>query len=102
MAASIVAPVAGRLALVVGSECAALNPLGFPAELAGGLLTALTAAGGWQPITGGPVLDPDVDGLHDAVLAAFVRAHTERATLLVAFVGHGVSTGPQDFFPAGP
>jgi hypothetical protein len=29
---------------------------------------------------------------------AFARAHTERATLLVAFVGHGVSTGPQDFF----
>ncbi|WP_433678945.1 tetratricopeptide repeat protein [Nocardia sp. CA-119907] len=90
----------GRLALVVGSECAALPRLGFPGELATELYANLSAAGGWQPATAhrGPVLDPTADELTEAVNDAFAAASEQRATLLIGFVGHGVATAGEDFF----
>ncbi|MEU0502319.1 tetratricopeptide repeat protein [Nocardia sp. NPDC005998] len=90
----------GRLALVVGSECAALPRLGFPGELATELYANLSAAGGWQPATTqqGPVLDPTADELTEAVNDAFAAASEQRATLLFGFVGHGVATAGEDFF----
>jgi hypothetical protein len=90
--------VAGRLALVIGSECAALNPLNFAAELAGDLQAAL-GAGGWQPVGGvpAPVLDPGIGELRATLTQAFRIAHEQQATLLVAFIGHGATTGAQDF-----
>ena len=95
---SIVTDVAGRLALVIGSECAALNPLNFAAELAGDLQAAL-GAGGWQPVGGvpAPVLDPGIGELRATLTQAFRIAHEQQATLLVAFIGHGATTGAQDF-----
>ncbi|WP_433755328.1 tetratricopeptide repeat protein [Nocardia sp. CA-135398] len=90
----------GRLALVVGSECAALPRLGFPSALAAELYANLSAAGGWQPATThhGPVLDPTADELNAAIEDAFAAAAEQRATLLISFVGHGVATAGEDFF----
>ncbi|WP_051181950.1 tetratricopeptide repeat protein [Nocardia vinacea] len=90
----------GRLALVVGSECAALPRLGFPGELATELYANLSAAGGWQPATAqqGPVLDPTADEFSEAVNNAFATASEQQATLLIGFVGHGVATAGEDFF----
>ncbi|MET8870661.1 tetratricopeptide repeat protein [Nocardia sp. NPDC004604] len=90
----------GRLALIVGSECAALPRLGFPGELATELYANLSAAGGWQPATAqlGPVLDPTADELTEAVNDAFAAASEQQATLLFGFVGHGVATADEDFF----
>lgn len=90
----------GRLALVVGSECAALPELGFVHGLAADLYVRLTTDGGWESATahGGPVIDPDADELADIVAAAFDAAGARQASLLVAFIGHGVTTGPEDFY----
>ncbi|MEV0296867.1 tetratricopeptide repeat protein [Nocardia sp. NPDC050710] len=94
---------AGRLALIVGSECAALGELGFVSELATGLDTSLTAAGGWRPAraVAGPVLNPTAADLVAAVDEAFAAAAAEQATLLLGFIGHGVSTGEEDFYLLG-
>jgi hypothetical protein len=98
---SIVGVMAGRLALVVGSECAVRGKSEDfkPAPLAAGLNEALTRAGVWRsPVASrGPLLDPTLDQLQQAVTAAFEEANDLKATLLIAFVGHGMSTGAQDF-----
>ncbi|PXX70688.1 AAA ATPase-like protein [Nocardia tenerifensis] len=90
----------GRLALVVGSECAALGELGFTDSLAGGLYAGLREAGGWEAATeaDGPVLDPTAAQLVSAVDVAFERASQRAATLLVAFIGHGMATNSGDFY----
>ncbi|MEU2034290.1 tetratricopeptide repeat protein [Nocardia amamiensis] len=93
----------GRLALVVGSECAALGELGFTEELASGLYTSLTEVGGWRSATefDGPVLNPTAAQLFAAVDAAFAAASERQATLLLGFIGHGVSTNAEDFYLLG-
>ncbi|WP_433633515.1 hypothetical protein [Nocardia sp. CA-120079] len=93
----------GRLALVVGSECAALGELGFTGELATGLYGTLTGSGGWRAATqaSGPVLNPTVAQLVTAVDEAFDAAAREQATLLIGFVGHGTATSAEDFFLLG-
>ncbi|WP_405163750.1 tetratricopeptide repeat protein [Nocardia sp. NBC_01499] len=90
----------GRLALVVGSECAALGELGFSGSLAGGLYARLRESGGWESATeiDGPVLDPTTAQLVAAVDEAFANASERRATLLVAFIGHGTATNAGDFY----
>ncbi|MBF6130570.1 tetratricopeptide repeat protein [Nocardia brasiliensis] len=90
----------GRLALVVGSECVALGELGFTAALAGELYGGLRRSGGWSAATGtaGPVLNPTAAELVSVMDEAFRVASEQRATLLVAFIGHGVATGAGDFF----
>ncbi|AFU01929.1 tetratricopeptide repeat protein [Nocardia brasiliensis] len=90
----------GRLALVVGSECVALGELGFTAALAGDLYSGLRRSGGWSAATGttGPVLNPTAAELVSVMDEAFRVASEQRATLLVAFIGHGVATGAGDFF----
>ncbi|WP_433201981.1 tetratricopeptide repeat protein [Nocardia sp. CA-107356] len=90
----------GRVALVVGSECAALPRLGFTGELATGLYTELRALGGWQPATGtdGPLLDPTIGELVRAVAEAFETASNRQATLLISFVGHGMTTAAENFY----
>ncbi|WP_167477325.1 tetratricopeptide repeat protein [Nocardia arthritidis] len=89
---------ADRLALVIGSECANFGRLGFTAELAEALLRALTELGGWRPVGDGPVLDPTVAELKTRLKAAFQQADRCAATLLIAFIGHGFTTGRDDFF----
>jgi hypothetical protein len=92
--------VAGRRALIVGSECAALNTLTFPAKLAGQLAEQLHQRGGWRPIRKGEpcLVNPDIGGLKAAVREAFELANAESAQLLLAFIGHGVSTGGADYY----
>ncbi|WP_054812855.1 tetratricopeptide repeat protein [Nocardia arizonensis] len=94
---------AGRLALVVGAECAALGELGFVSELAGELDASLTAAGGWRPALSatGPLLDPTAAQLFSAVDEAFQAADAQQATLLLAFIGHGVAVGESDYYLLG-
>lgn len=89
---------AKRLALVIGTECERLPHLGFPADLAGRLHTALTADGHWLPVDGaGPLLNPTAAQLKSTVKAAFRSAGKANATLLLAFVGHGL-TVDDDFY----
>ncbi|WP_280474290.1 tetratricopeptide repeat protein [Nocardia asiatica] len=93
----------GRLALVVGAECAALGELGFTEELATGLYGSLTGSGGWRTATelDGPVLNPTAAQLFAAVDTAFAAASQRQATLLLGFVGHGVATTAEDFYLLG-
>ncbi|MFC9439706.1 ATP-binding protein [Nocardia sp. NPDC057030] len=90
----------GRLALVVGSECAALGELGFAGELAVELEGQLRGAGEWGAATGaaGAVVNPTAAQLVKAIDEAFATASAQQATLLVAFVGHGAAIGDGDFF----
>ncbi|MEU7220171.1 tetratricopeptide repeat protein [Nocardia iowensis] len=90
----------GRLALVVGSECAALPELGFVHRLATDLYASLTSVGAWAPATAhaGPVINPGASELADVIGTAFDTAGDRQASLLVAFIGHGITTGPEDFY----
>ncbi|MGY2007968.1 tetratricopeptide repeat protein [Nocardia gipuzkoensis] len=90
----------GRLALVVGSECDAMPRLGFVEELAVRLAARLKALGHWTSGSTkiGALLSPTAAELNAAVKAAFEQAAEQQAALLIAFVGHGVSTGPENFF----
>ncbi|MGV9720639.1 tetratricopeptide repeat protein [Nocardia beijingensis] len=89
---------AERLALVVASECAAFPRLGFTGQLAAELYTAFTTVGHWRPIGDGPVLDPTVAEFKRRVKAAFRRADELKATLLIAFIGHGFTANDEDFY----
>ncbi|QBS45433.1 ATP-binding protein [Nocardia sp. CS682] len=90
----------GRLALVVGSECAALGELGFTDQLATDLYGRLRDTGGWLPATtvAGPVLNPSAAQLVSVIDEAFGTASAQQATLLISFVGHGAAIGDGDFF----
>ena len=90
---------AGRLALIVGSQCDELPELPFVDELAGELHAAL-AGGQWRPAGGAGdwVCNPTTAELKDAVEEAFTAANDAGATLLIAFIGHGVARGSQDFY----
>ncbi|MFE3279685.1 hypothetical protein [Nocardia sp. NPDC059239] len=89
----------GRLALIVGSQCERLQALPFIDDLAQHLQTAL-GEGGWRPALadGGWVKDPTTAELKSAVEQAFTAANEIGATLLIAFIGHGVADGTQDFY----
>lgn len=89
--------------MVVGSECVALGELGFTGELATGLYASLTEVGGWRAATDrdGPVLNPTAAQLVTAVDEAFAAAARRQATLLLAFIGHGVATNAEDFYLLG-
>lgn len=89
----------GKLALVVGSECAALPSLGFPGELAGELYSALSGAG-WRSAIDhdGPMLSPTIAEFIGALNQAFAAASDQQATLLISFVGHGTALGTDDFY----
>ena len=87
------------MALVVGSQCDRLPPLDFVEDLAGKLYEKLHQAG-WGPArkTNGILLDPDIATFKAAVEEAFTTANTDQATLLIAFIGHGVARGEHDFY----
>ncbi|MEV2223604.1 ATP-binding protein, partial [Nocardia vinacea] len=98
--AGYVRGVGGRLALVVGSECAALRRLGFADRLASDFSDRLSVLGGWESATssGGALLNPTAAELVSAVKAAFTAASEQEAALLISFIGHGVVTGDGNFF----
>src|SRR5664279_6362675 len=89
----------GRLALVIGSECDAMRQLGFTGQRAADLHDALVGSDAWRPVVdGGPVVDPDITSLKAAITGAFAAADIARATLLVAFIGHGIAKGAKDHY----
>lgn len=86
------------MALIVGSQCTDLQPLPFLDELAGRLLAALDR-GQWRSAVERDWLrNPTTAELKAAVEQAFTVADKAEATLLVAFIGHGVADGEQDFY----
>lgn len=89
---------ADRVALIIGSESAEFGHLGFTSELATALYSTLTTNGRWLPLSDGPVLDPTIGQFKRLLKAAFRQADNFRATLLVAFIGHGFTTGDDDFY----
>lgn len=93
------ADVQGRRALIIGSECLTQRTLGFVHHLAAELHGELTTRGGWRSALNddGPVINPTITQLKEVVKSAFAAANAERATLLIAFIGHGLTTGSQDF-----
>lgn len=90
-----------RRVLVVASQCAAATPLGFLPSLAVELAEVLTdpRLGACQPaIEPGPlVTDQPRDAVYAAVKEAFRQADADGATLVLAFIGHGVAID-EDFY----
>ena len=85
-----------RRALVIGSQCRELNSLSFLPAVAEDLYQVLTTPdlGGCVPALSdgvGLLLDPSVAEAKAALRAAFTRASEDDATLLLAYIGHGVS-----------
>lgn len=89
----------GRLALVVGSQCHSLQELSFVKSYAEDLRTALNAAG-WGPAgkTDGLLLNPLASEFRAIVKSAFGMANEAGASLLIAYIGHGVARGTHNFF----
>lgn len=90
---------AGRVALVVGSQCDRMTKLDFVEATAADLHSALTGAG-WRPAGDdcGLLLNPSAEQLGTALRDSFAAANASAATLLFSFIGHGVATGQQDFY----
>ncbi|WP_410870355.1 hypothetical protein [Nocardia sp. A7] len=82
---------AGRLALVVASQCDELPRINDIDVLARELLSELSQHGGWASATddGAPLVNPTHSQLRDAFDQAFTAAAEREATLLISFVGHG-------------
>jgi hypothetical protein len=95
---------AGRFALVVGSECDRLTPpLSFPEECAKNLYEALAQAE-WQAPTStigvpiNPLINPSTADLQQAIADAFTEVNNAEATLLIAFIGHGRANPNLSFY----
>ncbi|WAC92613.1 tetratricopeptide repeat protein [Mycobacterium sp. Aquia_213] len=90
---------AGRLALIVGSQCKSLPKLSFVKAYACDLHQELTNAG-WESVgTGdGPLLNPSIAKLKETIKSAIDVANKAKATLLFAFIGHGEAHGDQNFY----
>ncbi|AFU01473.1 hypothetical protein AW168_34400 [Nocardia brasiliensis] len=86
--------------MVIGSECDAAPRLGFTADLAVRLCSALHRFGGWEPTSssGRPLLDPTIAELKSAIREAFAAAADQQATLLISFIGHGVAVADRYFY----
>ncbi|RAK25470.1 hypothetical protein B0I29_1339, partial [Actinoplanes lutulentus] len=95
-------PPARRLALVIGSQCAAMSGLSFLPDLAYDLGKVLTdpELGACEPAFDPPVLiDPPRTVLMQAVQAAFTRANDGDGSILVlAFIGHGIAADDDFYF----
>lgn len=91
-----------RLALIIGSECAALPHLGFPSHLVTEVAAALADSGQWRPAvpSGMTIVNPTVRNLQSTLRAAFESAGRQQATLLLWFIGHGLSTNGDYYFLA--
>jgi tetratricopeptide (TPR) repeat protein len=84
-----------RHALVIGSQCDALERLDFVPDRVDRLISLLTdpRRGGCEPEHHGSLrlIDPTVADLRPAVEEAVVRASAAQATLIICFIGHGVT-----------
>jgi hypothetical protein len=93
--------VAGRHALIIGaSTCGDLPKLRFVEKAATDLHTVLCEKGSW---TGerGLLIDPTAAEMMRRISSAFVSAHEKSATLLIGYIGHGVTTQHHDFYLLG-
>lgn len=83
-----------RHALVIGSQCDALQVLDFVPDRVDRLIGLLTDSqrGGCEPEGHGStrLLNPGIAELKDAIREAVVFAASKKASLLVVFIGHGV------------
>jgi Tetratricopeptide repeat/NACHT domain len=90
-----------RRILLIGSQCERLNHLAFLPAAARDLYEVMTdrQLGGCVAALegGGLLLDPSVRGSIEAIETAFQRASKDEATLIFAFIGHGVSVD-EDFY----
>ena len=86
-----------RRALVIGSQCDGLPnlPLSFLPELAQSLFDVLTdpEIGACVNASSRLVLDPDLAEMAAAVNEAVASAHSDEATLIIAFIGHAEARG---------
>jgi hypothetical protein len=89
-----------RHALVIGSQCDALPPLDFVTDRVDRLIRLLTdpERGGCEPEGSGSarLLDPSISELKAAVRQAVLSAASVHASLLVVFIGHGVTRQKPD------
>jgi len=78
--------------LIIGSQCSGLPnlPLEFLPELAQSLFTVLTDPyrGQCAVARSQLVLDPDLEEMKATIKDAFAAADADRATLVIAFIGH--------------
>ncbi|RSS56823.1 tetratricopeptide repeat protein [Streptomyces sp. WAC01280] len=92
---------ASRRVLVIGSQCDAQNTLGFLPELAHDLADVLTApqlGDCTSALESGPtLLDPTRTTMVGAIDEAFRNAAATESTLVLALIGHGISSG-EDFY----
>jgi tetratricopeptide (TPR) repeat protein len=90
-----------RRILVIGSQCRAEQQLSFLPDFAERFYNAMIDDEQGQCVPalpeGGLLLDPTVVRAKDAIRAAYRRASQDQATLFLAFIGHGRSSG-DDFY----
>lgn len=95
---------AGRVALVIGSQCFARARLSFLPGVAEELYAQLIdpQRGACEPAidvagNGGLLIDPTMASMSCRIRQAVARARATEATLVLAFVGHGAYAG-DDFY----
>ena len=98
------AGMAGRVALVIGSQCGVRQRLSFLPEVAQELYAQLIdpQRGACEPAidvagNGGLLIDPAMEDMSCHIRQAVARARAEEATLVLAFVGHG-AYADDDFY----
>ncbi|WP_172401669.1 tetratricopeptide repeat protein [Mycobacterium paraense] len=74
-----------------------MGNLSFTEKCAHDLYDALKEAG-WKTPENKPVIDPSTADLTKSVVDALGAAHKARATLLIAFIGHGIANPNLGFF----
>jgi hypothetical protein len=93
---------AGRRALIIGSQCAALGPLSFTETLAVRLSEVLLdpQVGAWTSALEGSavLLDPTVASLKASIKTAFLKASASESALLISFIGHAVAGADDDYY----
>jgi tetratricopeptide (TPR) repeat protein len=82
-----------RRILVIGSQCHRLPELGFLPQVAADFYAVMTdpALGACIPALDGSglIIDPTVAQARQLIESAFMRAAADRATLFIAYIGHG-------------
>jgi hypothetical protein len=82
-----------RRILVIGSQCEALQRLGFLPQAAQDLYAVMTDRERGACVSAldgeGLLIDPAVRDVKDAIRTAYQRAAKDAATLFIAYIGHG-------------
>lgn len=91
-----------RRVLVIGSQCGAYGHLKFLPQAAQDLYAVMTdrERGSCKPALEGEeglLIDPSVPDATTAIKTAYERAAKDRATLFIAYIGHGEHVG-RDFY----